>query len=60
MWGPQLRRTLLAAAAKQTNEVYNLLNEAHERGELSPERAEMGLRSMSAILETWVDAINPP
>lgn len=53
-----LRANTLAATSKQMNEVYNLLNQAHERGELNIDKAMKALRAMKSMLDEWADALD--
>ncbi len=47
----------LAASAKHINDLYELANEAHNRGELNEDNADKALLAMDSILKDWIDAI---
>lgn len=47
----------LAASSVQLLEVYQALNQAHKRGELSREKARTALFAMQSFLQDWADAL---
>jgi hypothetical protein len=47
----------LAASADQMLEVYQALNQAHKRGELSPDKARQALFAMQSFFYDWADAL---
>jgi len=47
-----------AASAKQLNQAYDLLNKAHKRGELDPEKDTNALLTISKSIEDWLDVID--
>ena len=52
------RARTLAASARQMVETYQLLNHAHDRGELDRDKARKALVAMQRLLEDWADALN--
>jgi len=47
----------LASSASHMVDVYEVLNKAHTRGPLDPEKSRNALKEMRVIIETWMEAI---
>ena len=52
------KRDYIISNTKQILDTYQLLNQAHKRGELDKKAAKKALFSMDKILQNWIDALD--